>query len=250
AIIMMTALALTGIVTVDEALAGFSDPAIVLIAALFVIGEALVRTGVAQRLGDLLVHRAGRSELRLIPLLMTMVAGIGSFMSSTGVVAIFIPVVLRVARNAGIAAGRLMMPLSVAALISGMMTLVATAPNLVVHSELLRAGHAGFGFFDFTPFGVPILALAILYMRFARRWLGGGPAPVRDGPHRPRLSDWVAEYRLAGRGYRLGLGPGSPWAGRRLRDLDLRATSGINVLAIERRGRFSRTVVPPLADTA
>src|SRR5690606_8607289 len=92
AIIMMTALALSGVVTIDEALAGFSDPAIVLIAALFVIGEALVRTGVAQRLGDLLVLRAGRSERRLIPLLMTMVAGIGSFMSSTGVVAIFIPV--------------------------------------------------------------------------------------------------------------------------------------------------------------
>src|SRR5690606_25703616 len=82
ALIMMTALPLTGVISVQEALAGFSDPNIVLIAALFVIGEGLVRTGVAQRLGDLLVQRAGRSEARLIILLMVIVAGIGSIMSS------------------------------------------------------------------------------------------------------------------------------------------------------------------------
>ena len=80
-------------------------------------------------------------QLRLIVLLMIVVAGIGSFMSSTGVVAIFIPIVLRIARNARIPASRLMMPLSVAALLSGMMTLVATAPNLVVHAELERHGY-------------------------------------------------------------------------------------------------------------
>lgn len=141
AVIMMVALPMTGVISMSEALMGLSDPNIVLIAALFVIGEALVRTGVAQRLGDWLSARAGASEARLIFLLMVIVAGVGSFMSSTGVVAIFIPIVMRIARKAGIPAGRLMMPLSVAALISGMMTLVATAPNLVVHSELLRQGH-------------------------------------------------------------------------------------------------------------
>jgi di/tricarboxylate transporter len=118
---------------------------------LFVIGDALVRTGVAQKLGDLLVRHAGQSETRLVVLLMLAVASVGSVMSSTGVVAIFIPVVLRIAANARIAPGRLMMPLSVAALISGMMTLVATTPNLVIQSELVRRGHEGFAFFTFTP---------------------------------------------------------------------------------------------------
>jgi di/tricarboxylate transporter len=185
ALIMMTVLPLTGVITMSDALAGLSDPNIVLIAALFVIGEGLVRTGVAQRLGDLLIRRAGHSEARLIMLLMVIVAGVGSFMSSTGVVAIFIPVVLRIARNAGIAAGRLMMPLSVAALISGMMTLIATAPNLVVHSQLVRQGHEGFHFFSFTPFGVPVLILALLYMLFARRWLASAVPSSRDGPFGP-----------------------------------------------------------------
>ncbi|HLW28288.1 MAG TPA: SLC13 family permease, partial [Kiloniellales bacterium] len=130
AVIMMVALPLTGTLSMSEALMGLSDPNVVLIAALFVIGEALVRTGITQRLGDWLTARAGASEARLIFLLMVTVAALGSFMSSTGVVAIFIPIVLRIAQKARLPAGRLMMPLSMAGLISGMMTLVATAPNL------------------------------------------------------------------------------------------------------------------------
>src|SRR3954463_16429249 len=114
ALIMLTALPFTGVITMGEALAGFSDANIVLIAALFVIGEGLVRTGVARRLGDWLVAKAGSSETRLIVLLMLVVGVLGSVMSSTGVVAIFIPIVLRIAQNTGTAPSRLMMPLSVA----------------------------------------------------------------------------------------------------------------------------------------
>ena len=102
---------------------------------------------------------------------MLVVCGLGATMSSTAVTAIFIPVALRISQSTGIGPGRLMMPLSFAALISGMMTLVATAPNLVVNSELERNGLQGFGFFAFTPFGVPVLVLGIIYMLFARRWL-------------------------------------------------------------------------------
>jgi di/tricarboxylate transporter len=208
-----------------------------------------VRTGVAQRLGDLLIRRAGHNEARLIMLLMVIVAGIGSFMSSTGVVAIFIPIVLRIAHNAGIAAGRLMMPLSVAALISGMMTLIATPPNLIVNSELVRQGHAGFNFFSFTPFGVPVLILALLYMLFARRWLASAAKAREDDPSPPRLSEWVEEYGLADREHRLSIRPDSPWVGKRLDELDLRATSGINIVAIERPKPFSTSIVQPAADT-
>jgi di/tricarboxylate transporter len=153
ALLVLVAMPLTGIITMNEALAGFSDSSIILIAALFVIGEGLVRTGVARRLGDWLDAQAGTSENRLLILLMAAVAGLGSLMSSTAVVAIFIPVVLRITQNRGMSPGRLMMPLSFAALISGMLTLVATAPNLVVNAELIRQGAEGFNFFNFTPFG-------------------------------------------------------------------------------------------------
>ena len=187
ALIMLVALPFTGVLTMGEALAGFSDPNIVLIAALFVIGEGLVRTGVAQRLGDWLIAKAGRSEVRLVVLLMVVVCALGATMSSTAVTAIFIPVALRISQSTGIGPGRLMMPISFAALISGMTTLVATAPNLVVNSELERHGIDGFRFFSFTPFGLPILALGIVYMTFARRWLiRRGDRAKADGPPESR----------------------------------------------------------------
>ena len=247
AVIMMVALPLTGAITMAEALAGLSDPAIVLIAALFVISEATVLTGLAQRLGDWLTDRAGASETRLVPLLMLIVAGIGSVMSSTGVVAIFIPIVLRSAHMARIPSGRLMMPLSMAALISGMLTLVATAPNLVVHAELIRQGHAGFGFFTFTPFGVLILTLAIIYMSVARRFLAGGPAAVAAA--HATLQDWVEDYALAGRERRLQLRPDSRLVGRRIDALTLRGSVGLNIVAIERSSLLHRTVISPRAET-
>jgi di/tricarboxylate transporter len=237
------------VITMGEALAGFSDSNIVLIAALFVIGDGLVRTGVARRLGDWLTAKAGSSEIRLTVLLMLVVCGLGSMMSSTAVTAIFIPVALRIAQSTGTAPGRLMMPLSFAALISGMMTLVATAPNLVVNSELVRHGQAGFHFFSFTPFGVPILALGILYMIFARRWLPASTKEDTGVSGRPSLHDWIAEYKLADREYRLRVTDGSPLIGKTLDDLNLRGTSGANVVAVERKRGSSGHIIQPTATT-
>lgn len=247
ALIMMAAMPFTGVVTVNETLAGFADPNIVLIAALFVIGEGLVRTGVARRLGDWLNARAGSSPTRLLVLLMLVVGGLGSFMSSTAVVAIFIPVVLRICQNTGTPPCQLMMPLSVAALISGMMTLVATTPNLVVNAELMRQGAGGFHFFSFTPFGLPLLILGIGYMLFARRLLAGGPETAVARP-RVSLRDWIDQYGLAEREYRVRVSPESPLIGKKLEELSLR-DSGINILAIERGGRFSTEVLRPSAQT-
>jgi di/tricarboxylate transporter len=247
ALIMLTALPFTGVLTMGEALAGFSDSNIVLIAALFVIGDGLVRTGVAQRLGDWLIVKAGSSEIRLIVLLMIVVCGLGATMSSTAVTAIFIPVVLRISQAAGIAAGRLMMPLSMAALISGMTTLVATAPNLVVNGELERHGIEGFRFFSFTPLGLPILILGIIYMSFARRWLTATREEKASG--RPSLADWIEEYKLADREYRLRVTAQSPLVGKTLAELNLRSSSGASIVAIERNRKFFREMLRPTANT-
>lgn len=247
AVIMMVALPFTGVISVNEALAGLSDPNIVLIAAMFVIGDALMRTGVAQRLGDFLVRHAGHSEARLIVLLMAIVAGVGSVMSSTGVVAIFIPVTLRIARNAGVAPGRLMMPLSMAALLSGMLTLVATAPNLVVQSELVRRGHDGFSFFSITPFGLVLVGLGIIYMLFARRLLRANEPDEASG--RPRFTEWIEEYGLEGREHRTRVRPGSALVGNTLGERDARATRGINIIAIERRSGLGHELVQPRTST-
>jgi di/tricarboxylate transporter len=245
ALMMLTALPLTGVLTMGEALAGFSDPNIVLIAALFVLGDGLVRTGVARQLGDWLILKAGSSEIRLIVLLMVAVCGLGATMSSTAVTAIFIPVVLRISQSTGVGPGRLMMPLSFAALISGMMTLVATAPNLVVNGELERHGVEGFRFFSFTPFGLPILVLGIIYMSFAHRWLPAA-SEAKDSDE-PNFAAWIEEYKLADREFRLRVTDRSSLVGKTLEDLNLRQSSGASIVAVERKGKFSRDILRPTA---
>ncbi|MBE7375488.1 SLC13 family permease [Pseudomonas lopnurensis] len=248
ALLAMVALPLSGVLSVPEALAGFSDPSVVLIAALFVIGDGLVRTGIAYRLGDWLMRTAGSNETRLLILLMLAVAGLGSVMSSTGVVAIFIPVVLGIAARMKVSPRRLMMPLAFAGLISGMLTLVATPPNLVVASELRRAGLDGFAFFDFTPIGLAILLLGIGYMLLARRWLGGTDDHAALVP-RHTLADLARDYRLSERERRLRVRPGSVLANQALDELQLRTQYGINVIAVERQHRFRNLLLIATGNT-
>lgn len=248
ALLVIVALPLSGVLSVQEALAGFADPSVILIAALFVIGEGLVRTGVAYRIGEWLTLKAGNDETRLLVLLMLAVAGLGSVMSSTGVVAIFIPVVLTVAARMRVAPARLMMPLSFAGLISGMLTLVATPPNMVVHSELVREGEPGFTFFSFTPIGLLVLVLGVAYMLVARRWLGTADGSGGSATQRRSLSDLIRDYQLAGRERRLRIRPGSKLIGVSLGEVQLRTRRGTNVIAIERLAHFRLKILSPGAD--
>ncbi|EAN4946833.1 SLC13 family permease [Salmonella enterica] len=242
ALFVIVAFVLSGTLTLSEAFSGFSDPNVILIAALFIIGDGLVRTGVATVVGTWLVKMAGSSEIKMLVLLMITVAGLGAFMSSTGVVAIFIPVVLSVSMHMQTSPSRLMMPLSFAGLISGMMTLVATPPNLVVNSELLREGLHGFSFFSVTPLGVVVLALGIVYM-LVMRFMLKGDAPGQQAGKRRTFRDLIREYRLTGRARRLAIRPGSPMVGQRLDDLKLRERYGANVIGVERWRRFRRVIV-------
>ncbi|EDV9698630.1 SLC13 family permease [Salmonella enterica subsp. enterica serovar Salford] len=242
ALFVIVAFVLSGTLTLPEAFSGFSDPNVILIAALFIIGDGLVRTGVATVVGTWLVKMAGSSEIKMLVLLMITVAGLGAFMSSTGVVAIFIPVVLSVSMHMQTSPSRLMMPLSFAGLISGMMTLVATPPNLVVNSELLREGLHGFNFFSVTPLGIVVLALGIVYM-LVMRFMLKGDAPGQQAGKRRTFRDLIREYRLTGRARRLAIRPGSPMVGQRLDDLKLRERYGANVIGVERWRRFRRVIV-------
>ena len=244
ALLIIILFVLSGTLTLPEALAGFSDPNVILIAALFVVGEGLVRTGIAYQVGDMLVKVAGSSEIRMLVLLMVAVSLLGAVMSSTGVVAIFIPVVLSVANRMGIPAGRLMMPLGFAGLISGMMTLVATPPNMVVNSELMRHGIQGFSFFGFTPMGLIILVMGIIYMLLMR---GSLVCEGEEGKGKPAgrstMRELIRDYRLTGRARRLALRPDSPLIGHTLDELQLRARYGANVIGVERWRKFRRVMV-------
>jgi di/tricarboxylate transporter len=242
-LLALVALPLTGVLTLPEALAGFADPNVILVAALFVVGEGLSRAGVTYRLGDWLAAHAGDSGARLVVLLMLCVAALGSVMSSTGVVAIFVPVALAVAKRLAMSPRQLLMPLSFAGLISGMLTLIATAPNLVVNAELARHGLAGFGFFAPTPFGLVILVLGMGYMLLLRRRMSPG-SPLPDTASRRTIADLLDAYDLTVSLRRLRILPSSSLNGHTLLELELPTRHGLTVLVIERGPRWHRELLP------
>jgi di/tricarboxylate transporter len=247
AMMVLLALLLSGVLTVEESLAGFSDSVVIMIAGLFVVGEALATTGIALTIGKWLLRVGGTSEKRLIALIMVVVASVGAFMSSTGIVAIFIPIVVTIADKTGLSRSRLMMPLAFAALISGMMTLIATPPNLIVNGELRAAGLEPFGFFAFTPFGAVI---PVAYMLLVGRHLVGGSSAAAGRDHGGRtLSDLAASYALADRFRRLRVRPGSPLVGRTIGQLQLRTLFGVVAVGIERREPGRVSVNPALVNT-
>jgi di/tricarboxylate transporter len=173
ALFVVVALVLGNILTVGQALSGFGSSVVILVACLLVVGEMLERTGVARFVGELILKKGGSNETRLLILLMVSSAILGSVMSSTAVVAIFIPIILKIASDTGLNKSRMLLPMSYAALISGMLTLIATTPNLVVSDELVAQGYKALGFFSFFPIGMLILVVATLYMLFLGRPLLG-----------------------------------------------------------------------------
>ncbi|MFJ1299089.1 SLC13 family permease [Pseudomonadota bacterium AL_CKDN230030165-1A_HGKHYDSX7] len=247
ALIVIVVLPLSGTISYREAIEGFANPNLILIACLFVIGEGLVRTGVAQAVGDWLLHKGGTNEQRLIVLVMGAVAAMGSVMSSTAVVAIFIPIILRIAQRTAISSRQVLYPMGAAAAISGMMTLVATTSNLVLNSALIYAGHEGFGFFAFTPIGLLVAAVAIPYLLAARRGLPAD-SPRAPQSRRPSLAGWVDKYALHDRAYRLHIDAGSDLAGVRLARCHEALGAQACVIAIERHARFGRAVLEATDD--
>jgi di/tricarboxylate transporter len=250
ALLVITAFTLGDVLTLQEAVAGFGNSTLVLIAVLFVIGDGLVRTGVAMSVGNWLMRVSGNNETRLLILLMLSVAVLGAFMSSTGVVAIFIPVILGICAKTDNNPSRLMMPMAYAALVSGMLTLIATPPNLVVNDELRREGLETFAFFDFTPIGIVVLALTLGYILLVgRRLLPAAKEGEKTARPQQSIYELAQSYGLEGRGQRLLVALGSPLAGRTVADAGLRTRYGAAIIGIERRNHFGESLTPALADT-
>ena len=249
AAMVIIALALSGILTPAEAVSGFGNPLVMLIAGLFVVSEGLNRTGVAAWIGMQIANLTSASETRLILLLMPVVAVLSAFMSSTGVVALFIPVVLSMAREAGIPAARLLMPVAIASLMGGMLTLIGTPPNLAASRALVDAGLPGFAFFDFTPIGAAILAAGMLYvLTLGRRLLPAGEPPDREA-RRPRLVDMARHYGIENHLHRLQVQDDSMLVGKTVGDVGLRRNFALTVVAVERHGILLSSLQPVLIGT-
>ncbi len=250
ALLAMLALPLTGILTLSETFSGFSDPSVILIGLMFVIGEGLVRTGVSNDVGAWILKKADGNATKLIVFMMVAVALIGSIMSSTGIVALFIPIVLNIAGKINVSPAKLMMPLSFAGLISGMMSLVATPPNMVMNSILTRENFEGFTFFAFTPIGLIVLAAGVLYMLYARRFLGTNEPEVgKNKARKTTFSELASRYELTWRDAVIVLTPQSPFCGKKISELPLRSEHRANIVCIERRERLNRQLIDPVSNT-
>ncbi|MGB2130601.1 MAG: SLC13 family permease, partial [Marinobacterium sp.] len=248
ALLVVVCLALSGIITPAEAVSGFGEPVVVMIAALFVVGEGLLRTGIAAATGSWLMQMGGHSETRLLLFLLPVVALLSAFMSSTGAVALLLPVVLSLSRRAQLAPGRLLMPLAFAALIGGMLTLIGTPPNLIVSSQMHSSGLEPFGFFDFTPLGLAILIAGMIYLMLpARRLL---PNQSSEGLQtRSGIASLYERYNLSCQLHRLEVLPGSPLAQKTPAEAMLRSEYEVTVIAISRSGGWLSSLIPVLANT-
>jgi len=240
------ALLLSGLLSPTEALSGFGDPVLLLIAGLFIVGEGLFKTGIAFAVGDWLMGVAGTNELKLTVMLMLVVAGLSAFMSSTGAVAIFIPIVLSLAAKADIAPSQLLMPISIAALLGGMLTLIGTPPNLIVSTQLEREGLEPFSFFSFAPIGLVILIVGIVYVVIAKKYLlPNQSSKGKTKRKKQTLKDMVVAYNLEGEMLRLKLDNASGIVNQTIEEAKLLSRYNTMIIGVER----NNLLIPALSST-
>ena len=250
ALMVVLALMLSGVQTAGEALSGFGSPVVMLVAALLVVGEMLDRTGVAAAMGDWILKKGGGNETRLLIMIMGGAGVLGAAMSSTAVVAIFIPILFRVASETKINVSRLLMPMSYAALISGMLTLIATTPNIVVSEELKNAGFDGFGFFSFTPVGVAVLIVAIAYIiLIGRHLMPKPPEEISVGVKKRSIIEMAEPFAASRDAIYVNIPHHSPLVGKAVRDCGFEELYSVTVLGMVRgRGTSNEIIKSVVAD--
>jgi di/tricarboxylate transporter len=224
-LIVMAALIVSGLVTPQQGISGFSNEAMITVAAMFVLSAGLSRTGTIDRVGRLVARFAGKSEIRLLLASVAIAVPLSAFINNTPVVVMMIPMLLGLAKEMGIAPSRLFMPVSFGSQMGGTLTLIGTSTNLLVAGLVLDLGMDRIRLFDVTPPALVLTSLGLLYLLTIGRKL----TPVRE-----TQDDLVASYEL--REYLTGLivDPDSPLIGRSLSDSRFGEEFGLQVVGIER----------------
>ncbi len=241
------------ILTPEEALSGFSNPIVIMMVGLFVVGGAIFKTGLAKMISSKILRLAGKSELKLFILIMVVTAFIGAFVSNTGTVALMLPIVVSMAASANISPGRFLMPLAFASSMGGMATLIGTPPNLVVDEVLSNAGFTDLSFFSFTPIGVICVLIGLVVLIplskfFLVKKEDGKDTKTTTGRSPKELAK---KYQLSDNLYRIQIRPGSRIGGKKLQELNITQAYNLSILEIRRQsssqGRFLKTVDQSLA---
>ncbi|NHF59753.1 SLC13 family permease [Flavobacteriaceae bacterium TP-CH-4] len=236
ALMSMLALYLTGILDLSETLSGFSNPTVLMIAALFIVGEGLARTGWTALAGQKFVFWAGKSIPKLL-ILVTFGSGVLSgFVSNTGTVAALLPVTVSAAWKAGTLPSKLLMPVAFGSNTGGLLTLTGTPPNIIVSNVLVEQGINGFSFFEFSLIGLPLLVICIFYFRY----IGYKLLPNHKTKNRPVSIDsevhrWISNYSIGDNMYRLRIRSMSPLIGTKIGDWQFEEKHNISVMRLRRR---------------
>ncbi len=242
ALIVLLALAISGVIPMSRAIEGFANPAVVTIAAVLVLSGGLYRTGVANLLGAQVLRFAGNSPVRLTMVMMLTAGLMSGVMNNIAATALLLPVVLDISRRLGMRPSRLLIPLAFASLLGGMTTLIGTGPNILLSTIIERSGQGSFGLFSFTPVGIAALVLGILYMIL----LGRHFLPDRRSKNDRSMTevDLRDRYALNDAIFCLRVPELSALDGRSLVQTQLGRALGVDLLAVQRNGHILRAPKP------
>ena len=231
ALCSLTILILCGILSPTEALSGFSNPVIVMMVGLFVVGGAILQTGLAKVVSHKIMQLAGNNDTAMFLLVMIVTALIGAFVSNTGTVALMMPIIVSMTMESKKSSSRLLMPLAFASSMGGMLTLIGTPPNLVIDETLREAAYDGLSFFSFFPVGIICLAVGIAVMLPLSKLLV--KTGIEEGKKREKsLEKLVEEYRLDNNVGAFRVDERSSIVGKTVAQLNLRAEHNISILEI------------------
>ena len=196
ALTALAALLVLGILSPAEALAGFSSPIVIMMIGLFVVGGAIMQTGLAKLTGNKLMALSRGNETITFLLVMLVTSFIGAFVSNTGTVALMMPIIMSLAAGSGMQSSRFLMPLAFAGSLGGMLTLIGTPPNLVIDEVLTAAGYQPLAFFSFFPVGIIVIAIGIIVLMPLSKIFLSKSQGSKKKKNAKSLDDLVDEYRL------------------------------------------------------
>lgn len=236
ALISMISLFLTGILTAKETLSGFSNPTVIMIAALFIIGEGIAQTGWTALAGKKFVEWAGKSVPKLLVIVSLGAGVLSGFVSNTGTVATLMPLTISSAWSIGTLPSKMLMPVAFGSNTGGLLTLTGTPPNIIASNALVENGFEGFSFFEFALIGVPLLVIALLYFRYVAYKL----LPKNKTNNKPvniesTLHNWIEAYKINDDYYRLRIRSQSPMINTQLKKWDLENAYNVTVIRLKRR---------------
>lgn len=252
ALTALAALLVLGILTPAEALAGFSSPIVIMMIGLFVVGGAIMQTGLAKLTGNKLMALSRGNETITFLLVMLVTSFIGAFVSNTGTVALMMPIIMSIAAGSGMQSSRFLMPLAFAGSLGGMLTLIGTPPNLVIDEVLTESGYQPLAFFSFFPVGIIVIAIGIIVLMPLSKIFLSKKQSGKKKKQGKSLDDLVDEYQLLDNLHRYIVPSRRPSAaldengeqmdivGKTLKDLSIQKKYGVSIIEIrnEKKSRL------------